>query len=235
MTEQPGLAHAAQRSARTEGLIAYHPILDDIRAARPVLRLLTDAADTEDYRWDETDFIPFGQPLAVAFPTSTEDVSAIVRACCRAPGAARARGAGTGLSGGAIAVDGALIVLAMTGMDRVLEVDPDNLVTVTQPGIINAELGPAVAEHGLFYPPDPASFELCSIGGNLAENSGGLRCVKYGVTRDYVLGAGGGARGRRGHPDRRQDRQGRHGLRPHAPVRGLGGHPRASSPRPPCG
>jgi glycolate oxidase len=73
-------------------------------------------------------------------------------------------------------------------MDRILEIDEDDLLVVTQPGILNAALGRAVAEHGLFYPPDPASYEFCSIGGNLAENSGGLRCVKYGVTRDYVLG-----------------------------------------------
>jgi glycolate oxidase len=73
-------------------------------------------------------------------------------------------------------------------MNRVLEIDPANLTVTTQPGIINAELNRAVAEHGLFYPPDPASFEMCTIGGNLAENSGGLRCVKYGVTVDWVLG-----------------------------------------------
>ena len=97
------------------------------------------------------------------------------------------RGAGSGLSGGAIAVEGA-VTIVMTQMDRILEIDEDDLLVVTQPGILNAELGRAVAERGLFYPPDPASYEICSIGGNLAENSGGLRCVKYGVTRDYVLG-----------------------------------------------
>ena len=73
-------------------------------------------------------------------------------------------------------------------MDRILEIDADDLLVVTQPGVVNAALGAAVAAHGLFYPPDPASYETCTIGGNLAENSGGLRCVKYGVTRDYVLG-----------------------------------------------
>jgi glycolate dehydrogenase FAD-linked subunit len=72
-------------------------------------------------------------------------------------------------------------------MDRILEIDEANLVAVVQPGVLNAELGRAAAEHGLFYAPDPASFEICSIGGNLAENSGGLRCLKYGVTRDAVL------------------------------------------------
>ena len=73
-------------------------------------------------------------------------------------------------------------------MESILEIDAANLTATVQPGVINADLNRAVAEHGLFYPPDPASFEMCTIGGNLAENSGGLRCVKYGVTRDWVLG-----------------------------------------------
>ena len=126
-------------------------------------------------------------PLGVAFPASTAEVSSVVRLAAAHGVPIVPRGAGSGLSGGAIAVDGALTVV-MTGMARVLEIDAENLLAVVQPGIINAELGRAVAAEGLFYPPDPASFEICSIGGNLAENSGGLRCVKYGVTRDYVLG-----------------------------------------------
>ena len=164
-----------------------HPILDDIRAARPDLRLLTEPAETTDYRRDETDFIPFGQPQAVAFPTSTADVSAVVRACAQHKVPVVARGGGSGLSGGANAMDG-WIVLAMSGMDRIIEIDPDNLVVVTQPGVITANLEAAVEAQGLLYPPDPASHDLSFIGGNIAENAGGLRCVKYGVTRDYVLG-----------------------------------------------
>ncbi len=167
--------------------MAHDPILDDIRAARPRLRLLTEPADTNEYRKDETDFIPFGQPLAVAFPTSTEDVSSVVRACAAHRVPVVARGGGSGLSGGANAMDG-WIVLAMSGMDRIIEVDPANLVAVTQPGVITANLEQAVEAQGLLYPPDPASHELSCIGGNIAENAGGLRCVKYGVTRDYVLG-----------------------------------------------
>jgi glycolate oxidase len=160
--------------------------LAELRTALPDLRLLTDAAETESYRWDETEYMHPGLPLGVAFPASTADVAAIVTLAAAHRVPLVPRGAGTGLSGGAIAVDGALTVV-MTGMDRVLEIDRDNLTVTCQPGILNAELGRRVAEHGLFYPPDPASFEICSIGGNLAENSGGLRCVKYGVTRDYVL------------------------------------------------
>ncbi len=158
-----------------------------LRADLPGLKLLTDAADTEPYRWDETEYMHPGMPLGVAFPASTAEVAAIVRLAAAHRVPLVPRGAGTGVSGGAIAVDGALTVV-MTGMAAVLEIDTENLTVTCQPGIINAELGRRVAEHGLFYPPDPASYEMCSIGGNLAENSGGLRCVKYGVTRDYVLG-----------------------------------------------
>jgi glycolate oxidase len=96
------------------------------------------------------------------------------------------RGAGTGLSGGSAAVDGCL-TLSTERMRRIC-VDPDAMVAVVQPGLLNAEVKAAAREHGLWYPPDPSSFEICSIGGNLATNAGGLCCVKYGVTTDYVLG-----------------------------------------------
>lgn len=158
-----------------------------LRAELPGLKLLTDAADTESYRWDETEYMHPGHPIGVVFPSSTAEVSTLVKLAAAHRVPLVPRGAGTGVSGGAIAVDGALTVV-MTNMAQVLEIDTENLTVTCQPGIINAELGRRVAEHGLFYPPDPASYEMCSIGGNLAENSGGLRCVKYGVTRDYVLG-----------------------------------------------
>jgi len=162
-------------------------VVDQLRARIPELRILTDAADTEAFRFDETAFLHAGRPLAVAFPTSTADVQEIVRQASAAGVPIVARGAGTGLSGGAVAVDGALTV-AFTKMDAILEIDTANLTATVQPGVINAELGKAAADHGLFYPPDPASYETCTIGGNVAENSGGLRCVKYGVTRDWVAG-----------------------------------------------
>src|SRR6185369_8017263 len=97
------------------------------------------------------------------------------------------RGAGSGLSGGAAGIEGGLTI-ALTRMDEVLEIDRENLVVVTQPGILNAALKKRVAAEGLFYAPDPASYEICSIGGNLGTNAGGLCCVKYGQTRDSVLG-----------------------------------------------
>jgi glycolate oxidase len=162
-------------------------LLDQLRQRLPGLRLLADPTDAEAYRADETAYLRAGQPLAICFPRSTGDVVEIVRLAGQAAVPIVPRGAGTGLSGGAVAVDGALTVV-FTDMDSILEIDPANLTATVQPGVINADLGRAVAEHGLLYPPDPASYETCTIGGNLAENSGGLRCVKYGVTRDWVLG-----------------------------------------------
>jgi glycolate oxidase len=168
-------------------MTADHSILTEIREAAPEVRVLTTLADTEPYQKDETEFVPFGQPLAVTFPSSTAEVSTIVRLCAKHRIPVVTRGGGSGLSGGANAVDGC-IVLVMTGMDRILEIDPANLVVVTQAGVITADLEGAVEAQDLLYPPDPASHELSCIGGNIAENAGGLRCVKYGVTRDYVLG-----------------------------------------------
>ncbi|MBA3851016.1 MAG: FAD-binding protein [Chloroflexi bacterium] len=167
--------------------VAGQRFLAAIRDALPALRLLTDPGDTESYRFDETPYLEPGQPLGVCFPASRADVQAIVQLAAQHRVPLVPRGAGSGLSGGAIAVEGGLTVV-MTRMDRILEIDSENLCAVVQPGVINADLGRAAAEQGLFYAPDPASYEWCTIGGNLAENSGGLRCVKYGVTRDAVLG-----------------------------------------------
>jgi len=164
-----------------------HPLVDELRTALPDVRMLTSATDTEPYRRDETEFVPDGQPIAAVFPTTTEEVSAVVRACARHGVPVVTRGGGSGLSGGANAVEGCVVVV-MTGMDRIIEIDVANLVAVTQAGVITADLEQAVEAEGLLYPPDPASHELSCIGGNIAENAGGLRCVKYGVTRDYVLG-----------------------------------------------
>ena len=96
------------------------------------------------------------------------------------------RGAGTGLSGGSTALDGCITL--STERMREIRIDPHAMTATVQPGLLNAEVKAAAREHGLWYPPDPSSFEICSIGGNLATNAGGLCCVKYGVTSDYVLG-----------------------------------------------
>ncbi len=158
-----------------------------IRAELPDVRLLTDALDRESYRRDETAYLPTGLPVAVALPETTAEVAALVRLCGLHDVPIVARGAGTGLSGAAAGIEGALTI-AFTRMDRVLDIDEVDLTVTTQPGVVNADLKAAVAARGLFYAPDPASFETCTIGGNLGTNAGGLCCLKYGVTRDAVLG-----------------------------------------------
>jgi glycolate oxidase len=110
----------------------------------------------------------------------------VVRVCLGTSTPLVPRGAGTGLSGGANALDGC-VVLSLAAMDAVLEIDPLERLAVVQPGVVNDDLRAAVAEHGLWYPPDPASSPWSTIGGNVATNAGGVCCVKYGVTRDYVL------------------------------------------------
>ena len=156
------------------------------RTRLPGLRLLTDPIDRESHRYDETAYNRAGLPGAVVFPTTTADVAELVRIAAELRIPVVPRGAGTGLSGGAAGIDGCLTIV-FTAMDRILEIDRENLVAVVQPGVINADLKAAVAAEGLFYPPDPASYELCSIGGNLGTNAGGLCCVKYGQTRNSVL------------------------------------------------
>jgi glycolate oxidase len=171
----------------TPSQAAREAFLAALRETLPGVRLLTDEADRESYRNDETAYLSAGLPLAVALPATTADVSGLVRLAGEHRIPVVPRGAGTGLSGGAAGIDGGLTI-AFTRMNRVLEIDHDNLCVVVQPGMINAELKKAVAEEGLFYAPDPASYEMCSIGGNLGTNAGGLCCVKYGQTRDSVLG-----------------------------------------------
>lgn len=126
-------------------------------------------------------------PSAVLYPRSTEQVAACVAACHRHGVAYVARGAGTGLSGGAMALDGA-VVLALNRMDRILEVDPLERRARVQPGVPNLAISRAAAEHGLFYAPDPSSQAVCTIGGNVAHNSGGPHTLKHGVTVNHVTG-----------------------------------------------
>ncbi len=175
---------AESERAPGAGLPAF---LDALRERSPGLRLLVDPLDLEAFRRDETAYLEPPPPIAVALPTSTLDVAELVRlaAAWRIP--VVPRGAGTGLSGGAASVAGGLTI-AFTKMDRIVEIDRENMIAVVQPGVVNADLKKAVAAAGLFYAPDPASYETCTIGGNLGTNAGGLCCVKYGVTRDSVVG-----------------------------------------------
>ncbi|KAA2251368.1 FAD-binding protein [Solihabitans fulvus] len=149
--------------------------------------VLTDPDVTASYRHDMMPLAPHGAPLAVVLPADTAQVQAVVRACAAAGVPIVPRGAGSGLSGAANAVDGC-VVLVLTKLNEIIEVDADNRLAVVQPGVVNLDLRHAVEKHGLFYPPDPSSYDWCTIGGNLATNAGGLCCVKYGVTTDSVLG-----------------------------------------------
>jgi glycolate oxidase len=173
-------------TASTKPSATAVPLIGEIQRRLPDVRLLTDPVDRESYRSDETPYLHAGLPAAVAMPTTTAEVAELVRIAGELRVPVVPRGAGSGLSGGAAGIDGGLTI-AFTAMDRIVEIDRENLVAVVQPGVINARLKAAVADVGLFYPPDPASFEMCTIGGNLGTNAGGLCCVKYGQTRDSVL------------------------------------------------
>ena len=126
-------------------------------------------------------------PAAVVLPSSTDEVARVVAQARRHGWPIIARGAGTGLSGGAVAQQGGL-VLALTRMNRVLEIDADSRVAIVEPGVVNIDLSNAAESFGLYYAPDPSSQQVCTIGGNVAENSGGPHCLAYGVTTDHVLG-----------------------------------------------
>lgn len=167
-------------------MTANHSLIDELTIAVGPTGIIVDPDAMSPYRWDRAADPNAGTPLAVVRPTSTEQVQQVVRAAAAAGVGIIPRGAGSGLSGGSTAVDGCLIL----SLDRMREitVDPITRTVLTQPGAFNAEVKAAAAAHGLWYPPDPSSFEFCSIGGNVATNAGGLCCVKYGVTTDYVLG-----------------------------------------------
>ena len=136
---------------------------------------------------DEAPWVDHAPPVAVLSPRTTDEVSACLRAAHEARLAVVTRGAGTGLAGGANAPAGS-VVLSTRRLDRILAIDAAERVAVVQPGVVTADLRAAAAGVGLFYPPDPGSVATCTIGGNVATNAGGMCCVKYGVTGDYVLG-----------------------------------------------
>src|SRR5689334_4106056 len=162
-------------------------VVEQLRQVLPPEALVTDPDRMESYRYDRAMFCPAGMPAAVVLARETAHVQAAVRVAAAAGVPVVPQGARSGLSGAANALDGC-IVISLEKMDKILAIEPVDRYVVTQPGVYNAVLSRAVAEQGLFYPPDPSSWEFCSIGGNLSTNSGGLCCVKYGVTTDYVLG-----------------------------------------------
>jgi glycolate oxidase len=162
-------------------------LLDDLAGALPPEGIVTDPDVLEAHRRDQASWTTAGTARVLVRPGSTGEVQAVLRIASAHRVPVVARGAGSGLSGGANAVDGC-IVLSLARMNRLLELDRRSLLAVVQPGVLNAAVKAAAAEHGLWYAPDPASWEFSTIGGNLATNAGGLCCVKYGVTGDSVLG-----------------------------------------------
>jgi glycolate oxidase len=157
-----------------------------LRAIVGSKNVLTSPEDTIPYGFDGTAALK-GPAEIVVLPGSTEEISAVVKFAADSGRAIVTRGSGTGLSGGSVPSEGC-IILCLTRLDKILSVDAANLTVRAQCGAITANIDAAVQKHGLFYPPDPGSMKISTIGGNVAENSGGLRGLKYGVTRDYVLG-----------------------------------------------
>lgn len=167
----------------------YLPITEEVAA------IIRDAVGEKAVIRDAEKMEPFGKdatercrmPELVVEAECPEQVQALLRLANRHRFPVTPRGTGTGLAGGAVPVEGG-VVLSLAAMNRILSIDPDNLVAVVEPGVINADLKQAAREKGLYYPPDPASYDTCTLGGNAATNAGGPSCVKYGTTRDYVLG-----------------------------------------------
>ncbi|HWI40183.1 MAG TPA: FAD-linked oxidase C-terminal domain-containing protein [Verrucomicrobiae bacterium] len=147
---------------------------------------LTDTESLACYKYDSTPEME-SVPLAVVLPASEEEVAGVVAACHAAGVSVTTRGSGTNLSGGSISADGG-IILQTSRLNRIIEIDEENLTATVQPGVITSALHREAEARGLFYPPDPGSMNISTMGGNVAENSGGLRGLKYGVTADYVMG-----------------------------------------------
>lgn len=161
-------------------------LLRDLSIVIPAERLLTSAARLAAHCRDQADWAESGIPVAVIMVRTAQDVQEVVRACIAHGRPVVGRGAGTGIAGAANAGQG-WVVIAFEQMDKILQVNPVERYAVVQPGVINDDLRAAVTSEGLWYPPDPASSQWSTIGGNVATNAGGLCCVKYGVTGDYVL------------------------------------------------
>lgn len=160
-----------------------------------ILKELQTLVGAENVLRDEADLIAYSidgtwiecRPLAVVLPASADEVSGVLKLANRERIIVAPRGSASGLSGGSLPLGGG-IALSMARMNHILDIDQVNQVAVVEPGVITAQLQTAVEKLGLFYPPDPSSLQVSAIGGNVAENAGGARCLKYGVTADYVMG-----------------------------------------------
>ena len=164
------------------------PVPDNVkRALKEILgqhRVLDDEMDRLLYSYDATRIKML--PNVVVIPETQEEVQKIVKICYENGIPVTPRGAGSGYTGGALPVKGGVLI-SFEKMDKILEIDEENSIARVQPGVVTFNLQKEVEKRGLFYPPDPASYKFCTLGGNVAENAGGPRCVKYGVTREYVM------------------------------------------------
>lgn len=183
----PASSAASPATVATDTTVATDDLLAELRAGLPAEALITDPDITASYANDMASFCEAGSPAVVVLPRTVEQVQHVMRTATALRVPVVPQGARTGLSGAANASDGC-IVLSLVKMDRILEISPVDRIAVVEPGVVNAVLSRAVGEHGLCYPPDPSSWETCTIGGNIGTASGGLCCVKYGVTAEYVLG-----------------------------------------------
>jgi glycolate oxidase len=160
-------------------------VKDELKAIVGEGKYFDNKEDLLMYSYDA--FMVKGMPEVVLLPVSTEEVTKVMKVASREKIPVTARGAGTNLTGGSVPVKGG-IVLAFTKMNKILKIDKENRIAVLQPGVINMEFQKELAKQGLYYPPDPGSMAVTTMGGNVAENAGGPRAVKYGVTKDYLLG-----------------------------------------------
>jgi glycolate oxidase len=174
-----------QTEGRVPGGIVTPAVVRELERALSKEHVLSTPEELIAYEFDGT--IERARPQAVVFPESTAQVAAAVRVAHRFDVPVIPRGAGTGLSGGAVATVGGVIV-ALTRMKRIIEIDAENMLAVVEPGVVNLDLSRAVAPHGLYYAPDPSSQRACTLGGNVAENAGGPHCLAYGTTTNHVLG-----------------------------------------------
>jgi glycolate oxidase len=163
------------------------PLIPRLRESLPDDALLTDPDSLVAYATDSAPFAEPGAAAVVALPSNADQVTHILRTAHALGIPVVPQGARTGLAGAGNAIDGC-VVLSTERMNRIVEIDPANRFVRCQPGVVAAALDAAVGEFGLCYPPDPASHRTCTVGGNIATGAGGLCCVKYGVTADYVLG-----------------------------------------------
>ncbi|MDY6967128.1 MAG: FAD-binding oxidoreductase [Spirochaetota bacterium] len=166
--------------------ITIKNVIKDLETAIGKRKVVYDADIIEKYSKDETSDL-YHYPDIVVRAGATEDVSKTLSICSKYIVPVVARGAGTGVTGGAVPVQGG-VVLSLELMNRIIEIDRENMVAVVEPGVITGDLQRAVQKEGMMYPPDPASLDSCSIAGNVAEGAGGPRAVKYGTTKDYIIG-----------------------------------------------